>query len=196
VSGGGFAAFPAAAAWRHVADRTGVEVAFFSATDQGWQIEGSCSAVEAGAAWVCRYRIELDEEFRTRRAEVTAAFAAGSLRRVLETDGSGEWLVDGVPAPGLSGCFDVDLEASAMTNTFPIHRMDLPPRVQRDAPAAYVQVESLAVSRLPQTYRRLALDANGPRFHYTSPDHDFRAILTFDGFGLIVDYPEIATRLL
>jgi uncharacterized protein len=192
----GFGEFPAAAAWRHVGDRTGVEVAFFSSVDQGWRIEGSCSAVEADTAWICRYRVELDAEYRTRRAEVMGDFASGSLRRVLDSDGTGQWLVDGVPAPELSGCLDVDLEASAMTNTFPIHRMDLPPRVQRDAPAAYVQVENLAVSRLPQTYRRLPKDANGPRYHYTSPTHHFRALLIFDGSGLIIDYPEIATRIL
>lgn len=192
----GFLGFPSSAAWRHVGDRTGVEVAFFSATDQGWRIEGSCSAVEAGAAWIVRYLIEIDSRFRTRRAEVAGHFASGRLRRVLEADGDGEWLVDGVPAPELSGCLDVDLAASAMTNTFPIHRLDLPPRVQRDAPAAYVQVDDLAVSFLSQTYRRLPLDADGPRFHYTSPSHDFRAVLTFDGSGLITDYPEIATRML
>ena len=190
-----FPAFPPAAAWRHVGDRTGVEVAFFSAVDQGWRIEGSCSAVEAGAAWVCRYLIEIDSEFRTRRAEVVGQTASGAQRRVLESAGDGEWLVDGVPAPELSGCLDVDLETSAMTNTFPIHRLDLAPGVERDAPAAYVQVDDLAVNRLPQTYRRIPDGATGPRFDYTSPAHDFRATLSFDRSGLILDYPEIAVRI-
>jgi hypothetical protein len=195
VSGGGFAAFPTAAAWRHRADRTGVEVAFFSAIDQGWRIEGSCAAVEAGAAWICRYRIEIDADFRTRRAEVVGQFVTGTLRRTLEAADQGEWLVDGVPAPALSGCLDVDLAASAMTNTFPIHRLDLELGVERDAPAAYVQVDGLAVSRLPQTYRRIHDGPEGPRYDYTSPTHDFRAVLDFDRSGLILDYPQIATRL-
>ena len=183
------------AAWRHVGDRTGVEVAFFSAVDQGWRIEGSCSAVEAGAAWVCRYLIEIDSEFRTRRAEVVGQIASGALRRVLESAGDGEWLVDGVPAPELSGCLDVDLETSAMTNTFPIHRLDLVPGVEQEAPAAYVQVDDLAVNRLPQTYRRIPDGATGLRFDYISPTHDFRATLSFDRSGLILDYPEIAVRI-
>jgi hypothetical protein len=188
-------AFPAAAAWRHVGDRTGVEVAFFSSIDQAWRIEGTCTAVEAGAAWICRYLIEIDSAFRTRRAEVVGQFAQGAIRRVLDAAGDGEWLVDGVPASELSGCLDVDLAASAMTNTFPVHRLDLEDGDERDAPAAYVQMGSLAVSRLPQTYRRLPDGAEGPRFDYSSPIHDFRAFLTFDRSGLILDYPEIATRL-
>ena len=196
MSGDGLAAFPTVAAWRHVADRTGVEVAFFSSADQGWRIEGSCGAVEAGAAWICRYLVEIDAGFRTRRAEIVGQFGGGTLRRTLQADGRGEWLVDGVPAPELSGCLDVDLAASAMTNTLPIHRLDLQLGVERDAPAAYVLVEGLAVSRLPQTYRRLPEGPEGPRYDYASPTHDFRATLSFDASGLILDYPEIATRLL
>ena len=83
-----------------------------------------------------------------------------------------------------------------MTNTFPIHRLDLDHGVERDAPAAYVTVDDLVVSRLPQTYRRLPDVAEGPRFDYRSPTHQFRATLAFDASGLILDYPEIATRLL
>ena len=82
-----------------------------------------------------------------------------------------------------------------MTNTLPIHRLDLMPGVEQDAPAAYVQVHDLAVNRLPQTYRRIPDGANGPRFDYVSPTHDFRATLSFDRSGLILDYPEIAVRL-
>lgn len=47
---------------------------------------------------------------------------------MLEADGEGEgrWLLDGEPAPHLEGCRDVDLESSAMTNSLPLHRMELP----------------------------------------------------------------------
>ena len=191
-----FRPFPPVAAWRHVGDRIGVEVAFFSALDQGWRIDGTCSAVEGGIAWVCRYVIEIDSWSRTRRAEVVGQSASGVQRRVLEADQDGQWLVDGAADPELSGCLDVDLAASAMTNTFPIHRLNLADGVERDAPAAYVTVDDLAVSRLPQTYGRLPDVADGPRFDYHSPTHQFRATLSFDASGLILDYPEIATRLL
>ncbi len=34
--------------------------------------------------------------------------------------------VDGEPAPHLDGVLDVDLESSALTNAFPVHRLDYP----------------------------------------------------------------------
>ena len=43
--------------------------------------------------------------------------------------------------------------------------------------------------RLDQTYRRL----DEHRFDYTS-EGGFRAVLTYDDAGLVVDYPGIAVR--
>jgi uncharacterized protein len=108
----------------------------------------------------------------------------------LSSDGAGHWTVDGAPAPHLEGLVDVDLEASACTNTLPIHRLDLPDDEVVPAPAAYVRALDLSVVRLEQTYRR-----HGDRsFDYTSGGGAFRAVLEYDAAGLVVDYPGIAAR--
>ena len=93
------------------------------------------------------------------------------------------------PPSQLDGLIDVDLEASACTNTLPIHRLPLPLGELTEAPAAYVRALDLSVARLDQTYRRL----DGRRYDYTS-EADFRAVLEYDAAGLIVDYPGIAVR--
>ena len=108
---------------------------------------------------------------------------------VLTSDGDGRWTLDGAPAPHLDGLIDVDLEASACTNTLPIHRMTFPVGEVVPAPAVYVRALDLSVTRLEQTYRRI--DAR--RFAYTS-EPDFRAVLEYDTDGLIVDYPGVARR--
>ena len=83
----------------------------------------------------------------------------------------------------------MDLEASACTNTLPVHRLALPVGKETVAAAVYVQALDLAVRRLDQTYRRL----DDHRFDYAS-EGDFRAVLTYDAAGLVVDYPGIAKR--
>jgi uncharacterized protein len=105
------------------------------------------------------------------------------------SDGEGHWTVDGEPAPHLDGLVDVDLEASACTNTLPVHRLAPATDDVTPAPAVYVRALDLSVVRLDQTYRRL----DGHRFAYTS-DGDFSAVLTYDDAGLVVDYPGIARR--
>ena len=180
-----FADLPAFAAWRFVDAVEGFEVVY---AEPG-RLRGHTSAVEDGRAHAVRYEITLDARWRTREARVASDTVAGPRETVLISDGEGRWTVDGEAAPQLDGLIDVDLEASACTNTLPIHRLALPPGEETEAPAAYVRAPDLSVSRLNQTYRRL----DDRRYAYTSKP-DFRAVLEYDAAGLIVDYPGIALR--
>ena len=113
----------------------------------------------------------------------------------MEGDGEGRWRVDGAPAPALDGCLDVDLEASAATNAFPVGRLGLAVGAAADAPAAYVRVLDPVVGRLEQRYERIADDGDRRRYRYTSPAFGFEAVLAYDAAGLVVDYPGIAIRV-
>lgn len=181
-----FADLPSFAAWRFVDAVDGFEVMY---AEPG-RLRGHTSAVENGEAYAVAYEITLDDRWRTRAVRVSSDTVAGTRRTDLVSDGDGRWTVDGRPAPHLDGLVDVDLEASACTNTLPIHRLALPVGERVVASAVYVRALDLAVRRLDQTYRRR--DAH--RFDYTSED-DFRAVLTYDDAGLVVDYPGIAVRL-
>jgi uncharacterized protein len=136
-----------------------------------------------------RYDIRLDDHWRTREAHVWSDTLSGPSETVLASDGEGHWRVNGLPAPQLEGLVDVDVEASACTNTLPVHRLTLPTGETTPAPAAYVQALDLTVRKLDQTYRR----RDDLRFHYTS-EGDFTALLVYDEAGLVVDYPGIAVR--
>jgi hypothetical protein len=184
---------PPTACWQHRAARTGFEVAYFTALQDGWCIDGSTAALEDSHTWVVTYRIEVDAAWVTRSARVTARTVAGSRQTRLEADGAGHWLVDGDPAPRLDGCMDVDLESSAMTNTLPVHRLALPLGARADAPAAFVRVLQ-PVDRLEQVYARIADQAAHQRYEYAAPAFDFTSRLVYDESGLVLDYPGIALR--
>ncbi|MGY2030821.1 putative glycolipid-binding domain-containing protein [Nocardia gipuzkoensis] len=189
-----FAPPPSTAAWRHRTAREGFEVAYFRVTEQGVLIDGCTTAVEDGAAWTVDYRIALDTEWRTRRAQVAIRKPGGWNTLVLDADGAGSWLLDGMPAPLLDGCLDVDLESSALTNALPVHRSAPEVGEGMDAPAAYVYASGAAVARLEQRYDRIVDGAHGPRFDYAAPEFDFACALAYDKSGLVLDYPGIAVR--
>jgi hypothetical protein len=180
------APLPAFAAWRFVDAVDGFEVVFCEAR----LLRGYTSAIEGGRPYAVRYQIILDENWRTREVHVSSATVDGRRSAVLVADGHGHWTVDGVEAPHLDGLLDVDLEASACTNTLPIHRLALPDDEVVPASAAYVRALDLSVTRLDQTYRRVG----DRRFDYSSDSGAFRAVLEYDDAGLIVDYPGIAVR--
>jgi uncharacterized protein len=185
---------PVTAAWVHEEARSGFEVAFFE-EDHGLGIDGCTTAVEAGQSWIVSYRIMLDSSWRTRWAHVSSRSVSGGRTVELSADGSGHWSVDGMPAPELDGCLDVDLESSALTNAFPVHRMGLSVGSASEAPAAYVRALGLSVERLEQHYTRLPDDGPRQRYDYLSPAFDFRCELVYDESGFVLTYPGIARRV-
>jgi hypothetical protein len=189
-----FAPTPATAAWQHRDARTGFEVAYFQPLGAGCRIDGRTTAIEDGQTWAVEYVIDLDGTGATRSARIRGRSAAGSSSALLEADGAGRWLVDGVPAPHLDGCLDVDLESSALTNALPVRRMRLAPGARAAAPAAYVRAIGLAVERLEQTYLRAPDEAGRQCYDYAAPAFGFACRITYDESGLVLDYPGIAVR--
>jgi uncharacterized protein len=190
------AALPTTAAWRHLDARVGFEVLFLRGDTDGYHFEGHSTAVEDGEAWGIRYALTVDPDWTTRSAYIACRSARGVYQVRLEGDGTGHWRVDDEPAPQLDGCLEVDLEASAFTNALPVHRLGLRVGEQADAPAAYVRAVDLRVERLEQSYRRLPDTVGHSHYDYASPAFDFRAELVYDQFGLVLDYPGIAVRVL
>ncbi|WP_336086954.1 putative glycolipid-binding domain-containing protein [Nocardia sp. SSK8] len=188
-----FAPLPSSAAWRQHGARTGFEVAYFRDGERGLVVEGCATAVEDGQTWAIDYRLRIDSDWRTRSAQITGRYPGARHAITVQTDGLGRWQVDGVHAPELDGCLDVDLAASAFTNALPVHRLGLAVGDAADAPAVYVDATDLTVTRLNQHYRRLA-DTTAQRYDYRAPRFDFEATLEYDDSGLILDYPGLATR--
>jgi hypothetical protein len=189
------AELPSAAAWRFVGEgRDGFEVVFPRSDGNGYRVDGHSTGVEEGEAWGVEYSISIDGSWATRSARVVARSASGIAEVGLDADGVGGWRVDGRPATELAGCLDVDIEASAFTNAFPVHRLGLEIGRRAEAPAAYVRVPSLAVERLEQSYVRLDDDGGQPRYAYESPRFGYADELVYDEHGLVLDYPEIAAR--
>jgi hypothetical protein len=185
---------PGFACWRHEGLHLGFEVTYFQTGTDEVRVDGTSTGVQDGDPWILSYSVLLDGSWRTRTATVTTRSWTGQVEVVLETDGAGHWTVNGRPSPSLYGCLDVDLEASAMTNALPAHRLELPIGERADAPAAYVRTKSLVVERLDQTYRRIKDDGSTCRYDYTAPAFDFHCMITYDQSGLVLHYPGIARR--
>jgi uncharacterized protein len=185
---------PATAAWRHLGARAGFEVLFLCHANDRYYLDGHVTAVEDGEAWGIRYTLTLDSNWATSSAHVVCRSALGENDVRLERDAAGMWRVDGEPMAQLAGCLDVDLEASACTNALPVNRLKLEVGQAAEAPAVYVRTRDLGVERLEQSYTRLPNAGKRLRYDYVAPCFDFRAVLVYDQFGLVLDYPQIAVR--
>jgi hypothetical protein len=164
----------------------------------------------------CSYRLDYELEtgsgFVTTRLLVTAR-GDGWLRSLdLRRDGSGLWeetwgesgatpLLHRREATDLSslvGALDVDLGLSPLLNTPPVLRHGLVRRSGSvDFVMAWVSVPDLAVHRSPQRYTFLsAIDDMRSVVRFESLAEDgFKADVTFDAQGFVLDYPGVGTRI-
>jgi hypothetical protein len=187
-----FTELPAAGAWRLKGAYDGHEVVHFAPGDQGIVLRGFTVGVEDGMAWGIHYIIDLTDDWHVRHASISDHLGT---RLELRTDGNGSWTVGGQHRAELDGCLDVDLEASVVTNTIPLHRLALAVEQQGESNAVYVRTVDLATERLDQTYRRLADAGDEIVFEYRSPRFGYHDTLRFGTDGLALEYPGIGERV-
>jgi hypothetical protein len=110
----------------------------------------------------------------------------------------GIWLIDdgngAVARNEFEGAVDVDVAGSVTFTALPIRRLGLHRKAAEvELPVLYVSMPDLAVSLVRQTYRTVAITAEGAIINYT--DAHRSADIAVDKDGLPVTYPDVAQRL-
>jgi hypothetical protein len=154
-------------------------------------IDGTVISGSAEDPFAVRYRLECDNLWTLRKAEIQLAGDAGAI--TLVSDGHGEWKDGTGDSLGhLNGAIDIDLSVSPLTNTLPIHRLRLAKGKSQDILAAYVHFPDLTVSIDPQRYTCLEPMR---RYRYESLDSEFKREIEVDSDGLVVVYPGLFKRI-
>jgi hypothetical protein len=167
----------------------------------GAVLSGVVVTVADGVPSTIDYVVRADRHWHTREVTVHVTSPAEPDGRHLQllADGDGLWWevvqTESGPAKRLivriTGCIDVDLAFSPITNTLPIRRYQLVVGASTQVTAAWVQFPSLELATLSQRYRRAGLT----QFRYESFDHGFKAILDVDEVGLVRTYGPIWSRV-
>jgi uncharacterized protein len=138
-----------------------------------------------------RFTIKCDAQWVTRGLDIES-LDGRSVR--LRSDGLGLWRnIDGRRLAEFDGCIDVDLDGSPFTNTLPIRRLGLTPRMGRlELAVLYIPLTTLRPFVDRQIYRCIAA---GKRYFYEAADGSFAAEISVDRDGLVVDYPPLFHRV-
>ena len=163
--------------------------------DGAFLLDGSAVMRDDAGAWSLRFSVVTDTTWLTRTVFVEVLADDGLERVTLEVDPLGEWTLDGRPWPELRGCTDIDVSATPLTNVMPIRRLGLPVGGEATLEVAWLDVPSLAVHRVRQTYRRRPDDARGlATYTYADPTYGEFG-LTVDPLGLVVAYQGLFQRV-
>lgn len=161
----------------------------------GWRCHGIEILAGPSEVLSCWFQVDLDEDWVTRAVTASAVDHQGERTVSMTADADRRWRVDGVHRPDLDGCVDVDVAATPLTNTFPVRRLGyLAVGQEVTTPVAWVDVLSLSVSRVEQTYRRLADVDRLAAWEYRDDAHG-QFVLQVDEDGLVVAYEGFARRV-
>jgi hypothetical protein len=97
----------------------------------------------------------------------------------------GKWLLNGKYENELDNIFDVDISLTPFTNTLPINRLKLKDKEEQIIEVLYFDIFEKETKCVKQIYTKLT------RFEYVYENYDksFKANITIDEQGLVVDYP-------
>jgi uncharacterized protein len=182
---------PRTVMWRRIVDDLSFEQATLSRLPEGYEIMGAILVAEGGKPLRIDYRLCCSLDWRTREVDVEQVLSADRSRMSLTADGVGGWRVNGVEAPELAGCIDVDLEFSPSTNALPINRLRLKVGERSEISAAWVRFPALHVMTSHQAYQRL----DQGQYLFQSLASGFEAVLDVDRDGLPLLYSGIWQRI-
>ena len=144
------------------------------------------------------YSVLCDAGGRTRRLTAHSDSALAERGLSLTRTPGGPWL-DGAGhaanKPGIDRCHDIDLTASAFTNSLVIRRLGLHRRIGEETLCvAQISVPALQVSPVEHHYRTLAVTDDGASIGYRGPAGEYT--MTVDRHGFVIDIPRVSYRLL
>ncbi|SRR6266536_777727 len=158
------------------------------------------------------YELTTGAGFVTRLVRVSATGEGWTRNLELRHDGRGNWSAETavtadapLAEPGgdvsqFTGAIDPDLGLSPLFNTMPVLRHRLLEDGSRadDFLMVWISVPNLQLHLSPQRYTHVREAGEMPAvvlFESVGEGEDFRQEIQFDADGLVVDYPQIATRI-
>ena len=140
------------AVWTRL-DRPGRDAALLQAHAGGWLLRGAAAFEHELGSAVVAYEVQLDARLETTRGALSGFLGDASVRHEILRDESG-WRLNGARVDGLERLVDLDYGFTPATNILQLMRMALPLGGKAELPVAWFDLDSAALTELPQIYER------------------------------------------
>lgn len=136
------------------------------------------------------YVIKTTPSWETIFLEIFGQYKDQRFRSRFESDGNGNWNVNGKPEGKFGGCIDVDIPLTPFTNTLPVNRLNLSVNQAQQIKVIYCDLLQNEFTQVNQKYIRLS----NSTYRYQNVPNDFEADIQVDDYGFVVDYPQLFVR--
>jgi uncharacterized protein len=128
------------------------------------------------------YHIKTNANWETVFTEIKSRHSNKETHITLQSDGKGNWTLDGKKASAYTGCMDVDIPLAPFTNTLPVKRLNTAIGEQQQIKVIYLDLLEEQIKPVQQKYTRLSDTV----YHYENVPNDFDADIMVDEFGLVI----------
>ncbi|HEY5883919.1 MAG TPA: putative glycolipid-binding domain-containing protein [Pyrinomonadaceae bacterium] len=172
--------------WRRL-DTPGHESARLVLFNSIWHLVGT--AVFRQDKQPCRldYLLQIDSQWHTLSGKVAGWVGDETIDVEVTVDSARRWKLNGQESPEVTGCIDLDLNFSPLTNLLPIRRLSLAVGQEANVRAAWLRFPSFKLEPLDQKYRRLGMF----EYRYESNDGRVVADLKVDDVGFVTRYGDL-----
>lgn len=170
--------------WRRV-DHPGHEAATISSEGSGWLLTGTTVFAQEGLLCRLGYLIDCNRAWETVSAHVEGSVDNQPINFEITVDSDRHWYLNEVECPQVTGCVDIDLNFSPVTNLLPIRRLKLNVGQEAAVSAALLRFPSFSLEPLAQRYTRLG-ELN---YRYESAGGSFTRDLSVNEVGFVTEYP-------
>ena len=171
------------AAWTRL-DRPGRDAALLEAYGGGFLLRGAAAFDHEFGPAAVAYEVETDAYWETRRGRISGFLGDRTIQHEITCDEQG-WRLEGVKVDGLEHLVDLDYGFTPATNVLQLRRMALAPGGKAELPVAWFDLDSAALTELPQTYER----RDAASYWYEAPTVPYQALLETAPNGFVRSYP-------
>jgi hypothetical protein len=129
--------------------------------------------------------LKCDSDWQTTSAKITGWVGDEVIGVEILADPDHHWRLNKKECADVTGCIDLDLNFSPLTNTLPIRRLNLKVGQEADVRAAWLRFPSFKLEPLEQVYRRVKTS----QYQYESAGGKFVSDLEVEKTGLVIQYP-------
>ena len=170
--------------WRRL-DRPGHEFAKLFFGDSCWHLDGTAVFMHDEQPCHLDYWLKCDSQWQTLSGKVTGWVGEKAIETDISVDSNRRWTLNGQACPEITGCIDLDLNFSPVTNLLPIRRLNLGLGAKAEVRAAWLRFPSFELELLEQSYCRV----DATTYRYESAGGRFVVELQVNESGLVTLYP-------
>jgi hypothetical protein len=159
-------------------------------TDTGSEINSIVIGRYDEKIYRVEYRIKTNKNWETMYVEVQSQHSNQREQLIFESDGKGNWMMDGKQTDQFNGCIDIDIPLTPFTNSLPINRLKLGQNEELQIKVIYLDLLNQKIVPVKQKYICLSKT----EYHYENVPNDFEAKIEVDELGFVVDYPSLFVR--